>query len=523
MIFFTRPLTTGSRILLFLFLFTASLHSVASDKAVPNMPGPITGQTNVCAFIGTQQTLRYTIEPVAGAQLYLWTVPSTVTILEGQGTTSITVSFALAFRSAANKQLKVRAISEDGNSPDRVCYLLAQQPGTPDAISGPSNACIYIGTPNAATYSTARDASASSYIWGVPAGAVVTHPNRPGVNDTVIRIVFRNDYKTGQVTVQGANDCGFSLPRVLTVAGSAPSTPGAITGPSNACAYMLPNGTAATYSINSVTGATSYTWTAPAGSIVEHPNGSGNDDIVITVRFPGGFTGGTISVVANSGCDESAPRSLTISKLNPSTPGVISPQVKVICPNREYAYTLPSMPLNTTSVNWTVPPDAIGFSGQGTTTINVLYPEYRLSGTVSATAVSNCASSASRVIAVNLGRCQLERSTAQPSGRNANSVNANHLTFSPAKNIPGNSVPGTEGLVLSISPNPSTAVFKVMPASNSKAPINMRVIDLQGREIRKLTALPNEQITFGADLKPGTYVLEAVQGLRKVSERIVKL
>ena len=486
------------------------------NKSVPGTPGPITGQTNVCAYVGTGQSANYSIEPVPGAEVYLWAVPPTVTIVSGQGTTTIAVIFSTGFIAAANKQLRVKAISSDGNSADRLLYLVAQQPSTPRAISGPSNACLYVGTPTQVAYSTARDANATSYIWGTDrATTLVSHPNGAGINDTVIHVIFKNGYTTQPITVQSANSCGFSVARTLTVSGVAPPTPGIISGPTNACAYMLPNGLAATYSINPVAGASAYTWTTPAGAMVTHPNGSGPTDNSITVQFPANYTSGLISVRAISGCDESAPRSLSVTRLNPSTPGAITPLQKVICPNREYSYTLPSMPFNTSSVNWTVPADAIGFSGQGSTSITVLYPELRLSGVVTATSVSNCASSSTRQLVVNLVRCQLERTAAPGAKGSAEAIGA----FQRKTEI------GTasEKWEINIAPNPSKGNFNVRVTTADNKTINARLLDLQGRELKKFLLQPGLPFSFGGELKPGTYIMEVSQGKISRTQKLLKL
>ncbi|MBC7534275.1 MAG: T9SS type A sorting domain-containing protein [Ferruginibacter sp.] len=499
-----------------ILLLMTAMNVNAGDRSIPGTPGLITGQTNVCAYVGTGQSASYSIEPVAGADVYLWTVPPTVTIVSGQGTTNIAVIFLTGFIAAANKQLKVRAISTDGNSADRLLYLVAQQPSTPRSVNGPANACLYIGTSTQVAYTTAKDPNATSYIWGTDrTTTLVSHPNGTGVNDTVIHVVFKNGYTTKPITVQSANSCGFSTARTLTVSGSAPSTPGIISGPTNACSYMLPNGSFATYSINPVAGASDYTWLTPAGTIVTHPNGSGPTDNSITVQFPSNYTSGAISVIANSGCDESAPRSLSVTRLNPATPGTITPLQKVICPNREYSYTLPSTPSNSSSVNWTVPANAIGFSGQGTTSITVLYPESRLTGVVTATSMSNCASSASRQSVVNLGRCQLERTSATSAKGNEETPGAvqkkNGITAAPEK------------FEITIAPNPSKGNFKVQVNTADKNTINFRLLDLQGREIKKFKILPGQPILFGSELKAGTYIIEVNQGKISHTQKLMKL
>lgn len=496
------------------FLFFIAFCANANTQTIPATPGAISGLTNVCAFVGTGETVTYSIAPVAGAELYLWTLPPTMTLVSGQGTTAITVQFSSGFTSAANKQIRVRAISDEGNSADRIMYLAAQHPSTPNAIYGPSNACVYIGTPNRATYTTPKDRNATGYIWSAPSGASIMHPNGAGPNDTIVMVSFKPGYKTGGISVQSFNTCGISASRTITVSGSAPTMPGMISGPTNVCAYMLPNGVAATYSIAPVAGASSYSWSLPDDCIIDHPNGGGVGDVSINVQFPANFTGGTISVTANSGCDESAARTLTLTKLNPSTPGIISPALEEICPTREYSYTLPSMPANTNSINWTVPADAIGFSGQGTTKITVLYPESRISGSVSATGVNNCATSASRVIAINLGRCQLERGT-NSAGRASAGLEEIGLVSLADTEAP---IPGFK-----VSPNPSKSGFKLQWGSAEKAKANIRVLDLQGREVKKMIMSPGQSIVFGNELRPGTYIVEVAQGKQIRTQKLMKL
>lgn len=507
---------------------TGSIHFSHAGSSVPDMPGPISGQVNVCAYVSTGQRLTYSISPVAGAEVYLWTVPPTTTLVSGQGTTSITVSINNGFTNAANKQIKVRAISQDGNSQDRILYLSAQQPSTPASITGPNNACIYVGTPNTAVYTVSKDPAASGYIWGTDSRTtIVTHPNGPGVNDTVIHVAFKANFQTSTISAQAVNSCGYSSARLLNVSGNAPSQPGVISGPTNACSYLAPNGNSATYSINPVAGAGFYTWIVPDECEVTHNNGPGTADVSITVRFPADFTSGSITVIANSGCDESAPRSLAISKLTPGTPGAITATEQSICPNREFQYKLPAMPTNTNSVNWTVPADAISFSGQGTTTITVQYPDTRVSGTVTATGVNSCASSATRQSVINLYRCQNERMA----GTNT-SMNRGTIQGQPKTNVKGTATTGRQSQTtiagqaetkINIGPNPSKGSFKLQVSTINKENINVRVLDLQGREVKKISIKAGQPLVFGNDLKPGTYVVEITQGNFRQTEKLLKL
>jgi hypothetical protein len=65
-----------------------------------------------------------------------------------------------------------------------------------------------------------------------------------------------------------------------------PSSPGAITGPSDACP-LIGNSTAV-YTIRQAANATSYIWTAPAGASII----GSNTDTMVTVQYSSGFCSG---------------------------------------------------------------------------------------------------------------------------------------------------------------------------------------------------------------------------------------
>lgn len=94
---------------------------------------------------------------------------------------------------------------------------------------------------------------------------------------------------------------------VLTIppSGSPPVAPSAISGNGTIC-----EGTSAMYSVPTVAGATSYTWTVPAGSSVTA--GQGTDMVTITA----GATSGTISVTADNSCGSSPATTFTLT-INP--------------------------------------------------------------------------------------------------------------------------------------------------------------------------------------------------------------
>lgn len=165
---------------------------------------------------------------------------------------------------------------------------------------------------------------------------------------------------------------------VITVL-TAPDNPGPIIGPSVACKDSLAN-----YFINPVSGANSYSWTAPAGATIV----SGQNTPSIQVLW--GITGGTISVIAGNECGNSTPGVLDVTlTVLPETPGPI------LGNSTGCLYGLVQLYIDTVSgaagYAWTVPPDAVIVAGQGTTEIFVNWGA--MSGDVSVSAENFCGSS----------------------------------------------------------------------------------------------------------------------------------
>jgi hypothetical protein len=84
---------------------------------------------------------------------------------------------------------------------------------------------------------------------------------------------------------------------------------------------------------------------------------------------------------------------------------------------------------------------------------------------------------------------------------------------------------GTEEqpLRVTVLPNPSSSYFTVMPTSGSKQPMTMRILDAGGRMIETKTGVQaNGSLQIGHLYRPGTYVIETIQGKQRVFSRIIK-
>jgi hypothetical protein len=460
----------------------------------------VIGPTNMCPYEGTGQQVVFTINPLPGVTGYQWTVPSTVNIVSGQNTNTLTVTILAGFAANANKQIRVTTTSPCGTSPMGIHYLLAQFPSTPGFITGPVEACSFVGTANEAVYKINKVVGATSYAWTVSAGMIInSHPGGNAANDTIINVLYGPAFTGGTITVRAVNNCGSSVNvRQLSIVNGITATPGLIQGPANACLYMpsaaIPAGVPATYIIRKVLNATAYTWTVPANASASHPEGPGVNDTVIVVTYTSAFAGGNITVSANGNCASSGVRSLTIQvNLKPGTIAAISASETQSCPNRQVTYSI-ALPSNTNWVEWTAPAGAVILSGQGTASIIVSYPSAS-TGLVTATPSNGCGIGKTRSLQVtSFAKGTVIQPALQPA------------TFD-----------------VQVYPNPAQSEFNIAIAGRSNEKIKIRIYDVNGKRYLPEVTGPNTISHFGSNLKPGIYMIEVIQGDNKKVTRVVKL
>ncbi|MFT3910448.1 MAG: T9SS type A sorting domain-containing protein [Ferruginibacter sp.] len=488
-------------------------HTISASFAI-NAPltVSVSGPVNVCRYIGSGEQVVYTATST-GATGFTWITPPNVTVLSGAGTSTLTIMFQNGFLTQANKQLKVTALSACGNSAQFIYYLAAQAPGTPGPIvAGSNNVCAVIGTTGTITYTINSVPGAASYNWTAPSNTTINHPNGAGtINDTTVTLSFSGLFNGGNISVFASNaGCGSGGTRSFTITKSNPSTPSPISGPTNVCANILPNGTIAEYKIAAIASASSYNWNvSPATAVVTHPNGTGAGDTVINVIFQAGFTTGSVSVSAGNGCGTSGTRSLSLTKLNPATPGAADAIQTMTCPDRAFTYTLASTPANSATVQWTVPATATLISGQGTSSITVSYPSTAITGNVTVQALNNCASSSVRTIPVKLAACPVITSTKGTVPAFENKLSSTTTTAG-------------DQMQLNVYPNPSTDMFNLQVKSVSQQPIFVCVFDLSGRQLEKLNTTAFAPVQIAKHLKAGVYLLEVKQGNEVKTMKLIK-
>lgn len=491
----------------------------SSDKTLSvtttttSTPGAISGPTNACAFISSPEVATYKINRVANALSYIWTMPAGATITSHPGGTGvndtiITVAYDNSF--VAGTTIGVQSAGCVPSAVRSLAILRSGAPGTPGTISGITNACEFKGTGLTTPYTISRVTYASSYNWTLPAGATATHPNGTGVNDTIILVTYSSTFSTGNISVAAVNGCGTSALRSLSVKTLLPTSTPIITGPTDPCPWIGTPG--ATYTINKITNATSYTWTVPTvGATVTHPNGAGINDTIIIVNYTTDFVSGSISVKANANCGSTATRTLSLVKKVPSTPGVITATLVAACPSRMYTYSLAALPTNATSVTWTVPATAVLIDGQGTTTITVAYPPAALVSTVSAVGTNNCGnSSTSRSLAINLPLC-IGGKSIPVAGKGNTDVKVDE--------------PLVAELDVNVAPNPTYGEFRLFINSNDKkTPVYLRITDISSKFVElKNNIVPGQRISIGANYMKGVYIGEVIQGNKRKIIKLIKL
>lgn len=186
----------------------------------------------------------------------------------------------------------------------------------------------------------------------------------------------------------------------------APARPAAIvvSGGVNTGNVICPAGDTKTCSVNTVLGASVYTWSVPPATIGVSINGSGLSGTgqSITVAFSPAFTAASVvlSVVSSNVCGTSTARTVTFTNGRPAQPSVISGGSTSVCPGTLITgYNITDEGL---TYNWAVTGNSV-VTGSGNTSsvaFGTIFPV-----TLSVTANNGCGTSLARslVISQNTG------------------------------------------------------------------------------------------------------------------------
>ncbi|MCB9232353.1 MAG: T9SS type A sorting domain-containing protein [Bacteroidia bacterium] len=325
----------------------------------------ITGPSVVCAG----DTYTYSLNGVNIPGGFTWTVPSGTTVLSGAGSSSITVvagpnggTYGLTATTTCTSNIAIDTKS--------VTIAVPASQGINDTIIGVATAC----EGDTLTYTIDTTTGLTSHTWSVPSGSTILS----GQGTTTIMVVAGAN--SGEVSVVGSWPCG---PVVFdTVAVSflgTPASAGPITGMDTVC-----QGASATYTVAALAGATSYTWSGPAGSTISSGQGSS------TITLVPGSQSGWLIVDGTTPCGSVNLDSFYVNvDPLPSSPTGISGSGS-LCAGDTTSYMIASVS-GVTSYNWMVPTGTTVDAGQGSNQISITAGT--TSGNVIVEATNGCGSS----------------------------------------------------------------------------------------------------------------------------------
>ncbi|MES2285247.1 MAG: hypothetical protein V4547_06120 [Bacteroidota bacterium] len=184
-----------------------------------------------------------------------------------------------------------------------------------------------------------------------------------------------------------SGSCWISMSKALPCPGAIASAP---------ASTVFCAGQSRTYTIAAVPGASTYTWTVPAGTTIN----SGQGTTSINATF--GNISGNVCVDASNSCETSPVRCISVSvDPIPNTPGNITGVTSINPGQNSVTYFVASVN-GASTYTWVVPAGATIASGTGTTTIVVNFACNASSGNISVTANSTCGSSPASALALTI-------------------------------------------------------------------------------------------------------------------------
>ncbi|HPS74661.1 MAG TPA: T9SS type A sorting domain-containing protein [Bacteroidales bacterium] len=244
-------------------------------------------------------------------------------------------------------------------------------PVTPGAIAGPDTAC---GNSTGNVYSVPPITNATSYVWAVPAGSVIT----AGGGTNSITVTVGNT--AGDVTVYGVDSCGNGPIATLPVM-IVPAPVPAISGPDSMCVNS------GYYNYTTEEGMSNYTWTVSAGGTITY--GQGTHQIQV-MWISAGSQSVSVNYMGPTGCFAGTPSVLPVSVTGyPGAAGTITGTASVCSGAAGIAYSVAPI-VNAVTYVWTLPAGATIASGEFTNAITVDFAADASSGNITVYGNSLC-------------------------------------------------------------------------------------------------------------------------------------
>lgn len=272
---------------------SASVKQVAVVASNLGSAGAITGLSSVCPG----QSTSFSINPVSGADSYVWNAPADWAI---QATAdSNYIEFTAGQTSGS---ISVSAVNSCGQGlPASQVVTVNNPPSVSGNITGPDTLCAgqssayYVGAANGAT----------NYQWTLPSGWNIT-----SLADSNY-VEVSTSQTAGQVSVAAVNQCGTGASVALNVAiSTAPVLSGEIAGQDTVCQGM---GSGMYFTLSSLpVGDFNYNWSIPADwSFVGNANSS--------APIVNANSSGAVQVYLSNACGNSSSLSLNVTVVDTPT------------------------------------------------------------------------------------------------------------------------------------------------------------------------------------------------------------
>ena len=435
---------------------------VSPPAMVQNLKG-VGGNTKHCPG----DLKSYKIKTQSDAIHYNWIPPQGASVVSGQGTEEVEISFDSGFLNA--DYIKVAAVNSCGEGPYDSLLIERKEPYYPTPIVGQNHeVCI-----NTSEVYQVSDVGGMTYDWTAPNGSTISS----GQGTYQVTVDFGAGFTGDHIRVVAETGCGISAERKRRIY-SVPIKPSAIQGPTN----NLCGNNNVVFSVNSVANVT-YNWSVPAGAIITSGQGTNS----ISVDFTNAINFGDVEVVAVNACGDSPIQKVSVRKTPDASASMSGPSL--VCANQS-AVSYSCLPVvGATNYRWIGPAGSTISDGNQTSSGNAL--------TTTATSVQvNFGNTAGKVKVKAKNACGAGKKAQISVAFNCRSSKALHLSQ------------------IEAYPNPTMDFVNLSGVVPIHSRIKITLFDMPGKEIYSIehtnTSDRLEQVLDLQQIAPGMYFIHIV-------------
>lgn len=525
---------------------TTSISKTITTNGCLSVPAAINGPQVLCNYFinnSFTDTVYYFVDPIPGADHYDWILPRGVRKVTGDSSERIGVIIDSSLLSRYGQGIIYVATVSSIDVTSAYTYL-RMYIGKPlllfNSINGPSNICEYLHEDSSITYTIDTVSGINYYNWTVPNGVSILSGQGTSTINLKATDSFVNNTK---IAVRGESPCGVSAIVVTkTLFRYAAQTPGVFKKTSNLTEDLLTNvanqveqGASLPVFIRKVEYATSYNWSFVQGvnATITHVNPLGENDTAVIIDFNSSYRSDVLTISAQSNCNVSAKRKLTLTALNaPPLVNNISGNANVCLTSiQTYIATSSSPNPNQSNVHhykWFIPTYSyiVSYGGADSSEITIRFKSKFNGGYISASTISSYGAYSSYLnrfkLALTLSTC---RTFAARNNYSDNQQSSNVIKQKNSSEGLGDLLNKNNNQEVEVFPNPSNSTFTIQINDIDQSILKSTKIDVydsEGRLVNSFNSNSNNKFIFGNNLKPGIYLLIIQDKNRKRTFKIIK-